>query len=200
MPSNLHEDRLDRVAQWLDQPHITSVLDLGCGSGSLLQRLVHNPRLTRILALEQSGMLIHQAKHNLAPWLGPDSPLTFRQGSFTDPTLPLTGFDVATLIETIEHVDPGQLSLVEKAVFGHYRPGEVIITTPNGEYNPLLGLGPKDKRDPDHRFEWPRDRFRKWCLGIAGRHGYQARFSGIGEADEQLGSPTQVARFTRLTD
>ncbi|TVP54979.1 MAG: methyltransferase domain-containing protein [Halomonadaceae bacterium] len=198
MPSNLHEDRLDLVAQWLDQPDITSVLDLGCGSGSLLQRLVHNPRLRRILGVEQSGMLIHQAKHNLAGWLCAESPLQFRQGSFTDTTLPFTGFDAATLVETIEHVDPGQLALVERAVFAHYRPGQVIITTPNGEYNPLLGLGPGEKRDPDHRFEWPRDRFRKWCLGIAGRQGYQVRISGIGEADDQLGSPTQVARFTRL--
>lgn len=198
MPSDLHEDRLDQVAQWLDRPDITSVLDLGCGSGSLLQRLVHNPRLTRILGVELSGMLLRQARHNLSPWLSGESPLQLKLGSFTDTALPVSGFDAATLIETIEHIDPGQLSQVERAVFGHYRPGEVIITTPNGEYNPLLGLGPGDKRDPDHRFEWPRDRFRRWCLGIAGRQGYQVRFSGIGEADEQLGSPTQAARFARL--
>ncbi|MDX1588971.1 MAG: methyltransferase domain-containing protein [Oleiphilaceae bacterium] len=198
MPSNLHEDRLDQVALWLDSPAIASVLDLGCGSGSLLQRLVHNPRLTRILGIEQNGGLLRQARHNLAPWLREDSPLQLTVGSFTDTSLPVTGFDAATLIETIEHVDPGQLSLVEMAVFGHYRPVQVIITTPNGEYNPLLGLGPGEKRDPDHRFEWPRDRFRRWCLGIAARHGYQVRISGIGEADEQLGSPTQVARMTRL--
>ena len=44
------------------------------------------------------------------------------------------------MVETIEHIPPGQLSRVEQAVFGTLAPATLIVTTPNVEYNPLYGL------------------------------------------------------------
>jgi hypothetical protein len=52
-------------------------------------------------------------------------------------------------------------------------------------------------RHPDHRFEWSRAEFEHWALSVAGAHGYEVRFEGIGQADAEHGAPTQMAVFTR---
>jgi hypothetical protein len=52
-------------------------------------------------------------------------------------------------------------------------------------------------RHRDHRFEWTRSEFREWAEGVAERSSYEVRFAPIGEEDEDFGSPTQMAVFTR---
>ncbi|MGM0570838.1 methyltransferase domain-containing protein [Marinobacter sp.] len=198
--SSLHEERLDRVATLIRGSGARSVLDLGCGSGSLLRRLIREPVYTNMTGLEQSGLSLRQARAMLAEVAAGESRVTLLQGSYMDPGLNLTGFDAAAMVETIEHVNPGRLSEVQRAVFEHFRPGWLILTTPNAEYNPLYGLRPGALRDPDHRFEWNRDKFRKWCTTTARQCGYQVRFSGIGEEDREFGPPTQVAIFSRTRE
>ena len=105
--------------------------------------------------------------------------------------------DAVTLVEVIEHLDPQRLSAAERCVFGHYRPPLVVVTTPNVEYNPLLGLREGQRRDPEHRFEWPRERFRSWAAGVARRNGYRVQTGGIGPTDADAGAPTQYAVFRR---
>ena len=196
--SNLHEERLDRACALLENSGARTVLDLGCGSGALLQRLVQRGCFSRILGLEESGISLAQARERLAHWLAQtDTPLSLKRGSFQARDEHLTGFDAASMIEVIEHVAPNQLSTVEQSVFGQFRPGLLFLTTPNAEYNPLFGLGPGEFRDSDHRFEWDRSKFRKWVTGVARRNGYQVRIGGIGEVDPDAGAPTQTAWFTR---
>jgi 2-polyprenyl-3-methyl-5-hydroxy-6-metoxy-1,4-benzoquinol methylase len=57
------------------------------------------------------------------------------QGSVLYRDQRLAGFDVATMVELIEHLDPPRLAAMERVVFGHARPRRVIVTTPNREYN-----------------------------------------------------------------
>jgi hypothetical protein len=74
----------------------------------------------------------------------------------------------------------------------------VIITTPNREYNVKFeGIPPGAFRHADHRFEWTRAEFSAWATRIAGRFGYAVRFEPIGEADPELGPPSQMAIFER---
>ena len=47
----------------------------------------------------------------------------------------LTGFDAATCVEVVEHLDPPRLAAFERVVFEFARPQTVTITTPNREYN-----------------------------------------------------------------
>ncbi len=196
--SNLHEERLDHACALLEHSGARSVLDLGCGSGALLQRLVQASCFDRIVGLEESGVSLAQARERLAHWLAePQTPLRLKRGSIQARDEQLTGFDAAAMIEVIEHVPPQKLSMVEQTVFGHFRPVMLFLTTPNAEYNPIFGLGPGEFREPDHRFEWDRAKFRKWVTGVAQRNGYQVRIGGIGEVDEAFGSPTQTAWFSR---
>ena len=99
-------------------------------------------------------------------------------------------------MEVIEHVDPPRLHALEHVVFGAAKPGAVIVTTPNSEYN-VLYEGLAGLRHPDHRFEWDRARFAQWSDRVADAHGYSVERAGIGAVDEALGTPTQMAVFTR---
>lgn len=195
---DLHQQRWLRVAALLKSSGARRVLDLGCGSGGLLQYLVKEPQFERIVGLELSGELLSQAKLRLER-LPPQQweRLSLVCGSYAESHPALVGFDAAALVETIEHVPPSRLSRVEQAVFGELRPGLLVLTTPNHDYNPLFGLARGEFRDPDHRFEWTRDRFRDWTRGVAHRNGYRVAISGIGEWHPELGQPTHLARFER---
>lgn len=197
--TSLHEERLNFVANTLLATGASSVLDLGCGSGSLLYRLAQHPQFRQILGLEQSGVSLRQARLTLQPWMD-KTPGRIRlvNGSYGDKQPELAGYQAAAMVETIEHVYPGQLSQVELAVFGQMRPNFLFMTTPNREYNPLFDLAPGEFREEDHKFEWDRMKFRQWASGVAKRNGYQVTFGGIGDFHPNLGHPSQTAAFERL--
>jgi hypothetical protein len=110
----------------------------------------------------------------------------------------LTGFDAASVVEVIEHLDPPRLAAFERVVFEFARPGTVVITTPNSEYNVKWETLPAGKfRHKDHRFEWNRSQFQAWAHALAERFGYNVRFAPIGPEDAIVGSPTQMAVFSR---
>ena len=195
--SILHEQRLDEVCRMLKATGARRILDLGCGSGSLLYRLLAEPQFEQIVGLEQSGLSLAQCRTMLAKHLTAGaSRLRLIAGSYAEKHPALVGFDAAAMVETIEHVPPKALSKVELAVLGHLCPNHLLITTPNREYNPLFDLAPGELRDPDHKFEWTRSKFQQWARGLAGRNGYRVRFGGIGELHPELGQPTQTALFS----
>ena len=80
------------------------------------------------------------------------------QGALTYEDERYAGYDAAVLMEVVEHVDPPRLAALERVVFGAARPGAVVVTTPNSEYNELYA-GLVGMRHPDHRFEWTRAEF-----------------------------------------
>jgi 3' terminal RNA ribose 2'-O-methyltransferase Hen1 len=108
----------------------------------------------------------------------------------------LQGFDLATVIEVIEHLDMARLRTFERVLFEHARPQFVVITTPNSEYNVKFETLPAGQfRHPDHRFEWTRAEFQSWADRITERFGYAVKFDGIGNFDPVVGAPTQIAVF-----
>lgn len=196
--TSLHEERLDSVFRTIRETGAKKVLDLGCGSGSLLYRLLADPQFEWVTGLEDSGVSLRQARAVLEEFLNEDPPrVELIRGSYAERNPALTGYEAAAMVETIEHVRPEQLSKVELAVFGDYRPGCLFMTTPNREYNPLFDLAPGEFREEDHKFEWDRIKFQRWARGVADRNGYAVRFGGIGEFVPDFGHPTQTAFFTR---
>lgn len=200
--TSLHEERLDHTLGVLRGLEGERLLDLGCGQGSLLYRILRESRFTDVVGLESSALTLSGTRSMLAEHLQGTAcsrpRLQLLCGSYAERNDALVGFDIATMIETIEHVPPRSLSAVEAAVFGQYRPRALFMTTPNQEYNVLYGLAPGEFRDPDHSFEWTRAKFRNWATGVARRHGYGVHFGGIGEVDDDFGPPTQTALFSRL--
>ena len=55
MPHTLHDERLDLVSGLLLNANANSVLDLGCGVGRLLSRLLDYPQFTRITGIDHSA-------------------------------------------------------------------------------------------------------------------------------------------------
>jgi 3' terminal RNA ribose 2'-O-methyltransferase Hen1 len=119
-------------------------------------------------------------------------------GALTYRDARLENFDAAAVVEVIEHLDPPRLGAFERALFGCARPGVVVLTTPNREYNVRFeGLPAGKFRHADHRFEWTRPEFAAWCAGVSSAFGYAVRIEPLGEVDAEVGAPSQMAAFTR---
>ncbi|HEU0013323.1 MAG TPA: hypothetical protein VFQ45_06540 [Longimicrobium sp.] len=122
--------------------------------------------------------------------------LTLMHGSLMYRDRRLHGFDAAAVVEVIEHMDPPRLAAFERVLWQHARPGTIVLTTPNADYNVRWPSLPAGRfRHRDHRFEWTRGQFRAWAEPLAARTGYAVRFAPVGP---EVGSPTQIAVFTRL--
>jgi SAM-dependent methyltransferase len=191
--TDLHRARLVAVLGALRARGARSVLDLGCGDGALLLALVAAGGFDRLAGVEIDPDRLTAARAR--PELGG---VAFLPGSMTDRALLPTGFDAAVMVETVEHLPPDRLGALEAAVFAAARPGVVLVTTPNADFTPLLGVPAHRRRRADHAFEWGRARFRGWATGVAARRGYAVAFADLPALHGDLGGPSQMAIFDRL--
>ena len=119
-------------------------------------------------------------------------------GSLTQWDSRLEGVEFVSLIEVIEHLEEDTLTQLPPAIFGVLKPKYVFVTTPNSEFN-ILFKNFSGFRHPDHKFEWNRDEFMKWCETICHSYPYQVEYSGVGEPPigfEEVGYCSQAAFFT----
>lgn len=199
-PISLNEQRMKTVVEVLRDSGARRVLDLGCGEGRLLKALLEHREFEQITGVDVSPRVLEKAGDRLRLERMPErarARITLLQGSLVYRDDRLKGFDAATCVEVIEHMDPPRIPAFEQAVFEHARPSTVIVTTPNVEYNKKFENLPSGKlRHGDHRFEWTRAEFEKWCNSVALRYRYSVRFESIGPVDEELGPPTQMGVFS----
>jgi 3' terminal RNA ribose 2'-O-methyltransferase Hen1 len=198
----LAEQRRDAVLAALAEVNASRVLDLGCGGGALLAALAKDRSFTEIVGADVATRTLEVAARKLKLDRLPERQkdrIRLIQTALTYRDDRLRGFDAAVLMEVIEHVDLPRLPALETAVFGHARPGAVIVTTPNVEYN-VHYEGLTGMRHSDHRFEWTRAEFAAWAARIAETHGYEVTIRGVGEDDATTGAPTQLALFTIKTE
>ncbi|UEM07145.1 3' terminal RNA ribose 2'-O-methyltransferase Hen1 (plasmid) [Skermanella rosea] len=195
-PIRLNDLRLDAVAAELEACGAATVLDLGCGEGRLLRRLADQGRYASLVGVDASPVALERAGRRLGARTG----VRLQQGALTYRDRRLAGFDAAAVVEVVEHIDPERLPAFEEAVFRTARPGTIVLTTPNRDYNGRFAtLAAGTMRHPDHRFEWSRDEFHAWADGVCARFGYTVRLSPVGEPDPVLGPPTQMGVFTRCS-
>ncbi|HEX6702009.1 MAG TPA: 3' terminal RNA ribose 2'-O-methyltransferase Hen1 [Gaiellaceae bacterium] len=200
-PLRLNEKRLGAVVSVLKARGATRVLDLGCGSGKLIQALLKETQFGEIVGVDVSHRALETAQSRLKlDRLAPRQRDRVRlfQTALTYRDKRLNGFDAAAVVEVIEHLDRPRLQAFERVVFEHARPGAVVLTTPNREYNVRFdGLPAGSFRHRDHRFEWTRRELEEWAGEVAGRFGYAVRFLPVGPEDPEVGAPTQMAVFER---
>jgi 3' terminal RNA ribose 2'-O-methyltransferase Hen1 len=198
---SLNERRLDAVFEVLKASGASRVLDLGCGEGKLLRRLLADSQFTEIVGMDVAVRVLEQAESRLKlDRLAPKQRERIRllHGSLMYRDIRFWGFDAAAVMEVVEHLDAPRLRAFERVLFESAQPGMVALTTPNAEYNvkwQTLSVG--QFRHPDHRFEWTRREFQEWAGGVASRFGYDVRFLPVGDEDALVGPPTQMAVFTR---
>jgi protein phosphatase len=182
------------TAEWLNN---TINIDTGCVFGGRLTALRYPEReLVAVLAYRALETARERLRLERLPPRQAQR-LTLIQGSLLYRDARLSGFDAAAVVEVIEHLDPARLAAFERVVFEFARPGTVVLTTPNAEYNvrfPTLTAG--KFRHADHRFEWTRAEFQSWAERVATAYGYQVTTAPVGPADPEVGAPSQLAVFT----
>ena len=108
----------------------------GAGRAALLKDLLDDPTYTEVVGTDVSPRALDLAERRLATdHERRQERLRLLQSSVTYRDDRLTGFDAMVLMEVVEHVDPARLPALEDTVFGHARPGTVVLTTPNAEHN-----------------------------------------------------------------
>ncbi|MEW6212868.1 MAG: 3' terminal RNA ribose 2'-O-methyltransferase Hen1 [Acidobacteriota bacterium] len=196
---SLNEHRLRAVTEALSRCGARRIIDLGCGEGRLIKRLMADSRLEEIWGMDVSYRALEAASERLRLDRLPQKQrdrIRLIHGSLTYRDRRLEGFDAALCVEVIEHLDAARLSAFERVLFEFARPRAVILTTPNIEYNIRFeGLPAGRFRHRDHRFEWTRREFQMWAADVSHRFGYAVEFAPVGEEDSEAGPPTQMAVF-----
>jgi 3' terminal RNA ribose 2'-O-methyltransferase Hen1 len=200
-PLSLNDRRLMSVVAALRSGGANRVLDLGCGDGKLIRELIKDRQFEEILGMDVSVRALEFAARRLKLERLPDhqaNRVKLIHGSLMYRDKRLEGFDAASVVEVIEHLDSPRLSAFERVLFEFARPRTVVLTTPNREYNVMWETLPAGQfRHADHRFEWTRQEFQDWATGIANRFGYSVQFIPVGPDDPVHGSPTQMGVFRR---
>ena len=198
---SLHEQRLGAVLAVLKASDARRVLDLGCGEGKLLGLLLGEKQFTNILGMDVSYRSLEVAQDKLKLDRLPPMQrerISLLHGSLIYRDHRLEGYDAAAVVEVVEHLDLPRLAAFERMLFEFARPGLVVVTTPNREYNPKFETLPAGQfRHKDHRFEWTRAEFESWGNAIGSRFGYAVRYLPLGPEDTEVGAPSQMAIFER---
>ncbi|CAK9276567.1 unnamed protein product [Sphagnum jensenii] len=146
----LSKQRIEYARLVVDAIDAKSLVDLGCGSGALLNSLLEEPNsLQQIVGVDLSrkhliraAKMLHctlttQKPGHSCPWAALER-LSLYEGSVTDMDPRLHAPDVATCIEVVEHLDPEGVEKLAESVLGCLMPRIWMIMTPNIEYNPIL--------------------------------------------------------------
>ncbi|XP_072954719.1 small RNA 2'-O-methyltransferase-like [Typha angustifolia] len=216
----LSKQRVEFAVRHINESHAATLVDFGCGSGSLLDSLLeHTTSLEKIIGVDISHKSLTRAAKILHQKLTKNSVMqtcirstALYDGSITEFDSRLFGFDIGTCLEVIEHMEEDQACLFGDVALNLFCPRILIISTPNYEYNPILqrsASGTKEDdleeksgsckfRNHDHKFEWTREQFEQWATNLAVRHDYSVQFSGVGgSGDVEPGFASQIAVFRR---
>jgi 3' terminal RNA ribose 2'-O-methyltransferase Hen1 len=198
---SLNEQRLGAVLAVIKSSDAKRILDLGCGEGRLLRELIQDKSFIEIVGVDVSVRSLEIAHKRLGLERLPDqikNRIKLLHGSLMYRDKRFTGYDVAAVVEVIEHLDPPRLAAFERVLFEYAKPKKVILTTPNREYNVMWeNMSETDLRHKDHRFEWSREEFNVWANNIAEKYGYSVHFLSVGPEVAKIGAPTQMGVFTR---
>lgn len=210
----LHEMRLIEAVRQLLNSGAKSVVDLGCGEGRLIQKLLQHKQFEKIVGVDVSIRSLEIATRRLrmeskqieiganvnrseTDDSAPTRRLRLLHGALTYRDDRLSGFDAAALVEVIEHIDIERLPYLEKVVFDAMKYQTVIVTTPNSEFNIRFeSMAGDEMRHRDHRFEWTQAEFQIWAEAICKNFNYQVSIYPVGPEDSEVGAPSQMAVFT----
>jgi 3' terminal RNA ribose 2'-O-methyltransferase Hen1 len=198
---SLNEERYGTVLSALKSHNAEKVIDLGCAEGRFIGLLLKDKSFKKIVGMDVSIRCLEIASQRLKfERMAPiqRERIELMHGSLMYRDKRFAGFDAATAIEVIEHLDPPRLAAFERVLFEFAKPKAVIITTPNIEYNVMWeNLPPGKFRHNDHRFEWTREEFQNWANRVAEKFQYSVKYLSVGIEDKKVGAPAQMAIFSR---
>lgn len=205
VPTLLDDARIDAIVYELREVAAQSVVDLGCGDGKLLARLVREKALTRIVGLDVSYRLLDAASARMKldrRGTKKSERLELLHGSLFYADSRLRGFDAAVLADVLQHVAADRLGDIEHVVFHDAQPKTIIVMM-NG--SGVWGAGSRrlpeapnaqparEQSAPTDPHAWSTNQFDAWASGVSERCGYRVRLLSIGSSH----LPTRMAVFSR---
>jgi 3' terminal RNA ribose 2'-O-methyltransferase Hen1 len=117
-PISLNQQRMETVIAALKMNDAHKIVDLGCGEGKLLKLLVKEPTFQEILGMDVTYRSLEFAQERVLDRLPAHQKdrLQLIQGSLNYRDARIAGYDAATVIEVIEHMELDRL----KALIGYY--------------------------------------------------------------------------------
>jgi len=105
-------------------------------------------------------------------------------------------WNAVILCEVIEHLSPEQLEMAMRTLGTQVKTKQIILTTPNRAWNPVL-MEEVTSRHDDHQFEWTVEEATKWCEAFCARYNYTFKLDTIGRVLQELGSPSIGIIFSK---
>ena len=192
---SLNTLRYVTIAKQVAQLEHSFVIDMGAGEGKLTEQLAQINGINKLYAVDPSNAALAKMNKRFQEANFAVTP-TIEWGSLYYEETKFYGADVLILCEVIEHINEERLPRIMHLITNNYAPKNIIITTPNAEYNDVYAL--TKMRHDDHRFEWTREQFQTWCREVAPH--YELRFEGIGDEHPIHGTPTQMCVMTRRNE
>ncbi|KAJ0975764.1 hypothetical protein J5N97_017729 [Dioscorea zingiberensis] len=151
----LSKQRVDFAVRHINENHATSLIDFGCGSGSLLDSLLeHSTTLEKIVGVDISVKGLTRAAKVIEHMEEHQAHL------FGDVALSL--FRPRVLIVSTPNYEYN--SILQRS------------SLPSKEDDPDDKSVPCRFRNFDHKFEWTREQFEHWARSLASRHNYSVVF------------------------
>ncbi|EDW90837.2 small RNA 2'-O-methyltransferase [Drosophila yakuba] len=197
-------------ARWTDQ--ISKVVEFGCAEMRFFQLMRRIETIEHIGLVDIDEPLLMRNVTSVNPLVSDYirrrvSPLNVQilHGSVADSSEELRDTDAVVALELIEHVYDDVLAKIPVNIFGFMQPKLVVFSTPNSDFNVIFTrfnpLLPNGFRHEDHKFEWTREEFKNWCLGIVEKYpNYMFSLTGVGNPPkeyESVGHVSQIAIFVR---
>ena len=130
-----------------------SVLDIGCGPG----KYIKVTKATKYIGVDIDENVLAKAKSK-ASYLAVESSFysnwSIALEQLTEPTTVL-------LIEFIEHIEKVVAMLLLETLVLNKHVKQILISTPNKDFNMYFNLGPNDVRYEDHLYEFTQDEFNR---------------------------------------
>jgi len=117
---NLNQQRMDWVVSTLKARGTKRVVDMGCGEGKLITMLSKDIEFEQITGCDVSVRALDIARERLNFDRLPEfqqQRITLLQSALTYRDKRLAGFDAATVIEVIEHLEPERLEAFSRVIF-----------------------------------------------------------------------------------
>ncbi len=171
-----HEQRIDMVESLIDFKR--SIIDFGCGNGDFVKRF--NYRLEKMgkkyYAIDKDEEMLRIVKKRTK-----DAENIIFGTSFPDIN---NGEDFDVIMsEVIEHMKKDEATNIVKEVLDKNYVKNLIITTPNKDFNQFFLFDIEEMRYEDHKFEMGKEEFMKWVGEITSnnKNGLNIRFLDIGD-------------------
>lgn len=147
----LYKERISSIYSILVNNNVTSVLELGCGTGRLLQKLAESKKFSKLMGIDNSEKRVTKAQKTTK-----DYDVQVLKQSFLEITNPkeFNNYDAIVASEVIEHLVSEDLEKLISLIFEKISPNIVIFTTPNKTYNCNYETLYNGLRHSSHIFEY----------------------------------------------